>query len=132
MSEREEKQERSDINVRSIFKFTIALIAVAVIVQVLMWAMFQQLDQRQARRDPQLSPLAPKTRRLPEEPRLQRTPAADLRVIRKLEHDTLYSYGWIDEKNGVVRIPIDVAIKLITEREGITTKAQSHEGEGTK
>ena len=132
MSEPEGKQERSDIDVRSIFKFAIALIAVAVIVQVLMWVMFRQLDQRQARRDPQLSPLASKTRRLPEEPRLQRTPVPDLNAIRKLEHDTLYSYGWIDEKNGVVRIPIDVAMKLITEREGITTKTQSHEGEGTK
>ncbi len=132
MSEHEAKQGRSDIDIRSIFKFTVALIAVAVLVQVLMWAMFGQLNESQARLDPQLSPLAPKARQLPAEPRLQRTPVADLQAIRKVEQDTLTSYGWVDEQKGVVRIPIDVAMKLVVEGKEGTTKTQSHEGEGTK
>src|SRR4029450_6541913 len=105
MSEHEEKRERSDINVRSIFKFAFALVAVTLLVQALMWVLFWQLDQRQTSRDPQLSPLAPKNRQLPAEPRLQRTPVADLNAIRKLEHDKLYSYGWGGDKNGLVHIP---------------------------
>jgi len=130
MPEHEEKRERSDINIRTVFKFGIALLATAVFVQVLMWAIFWQLDRRQTKLDPQLSPLAPKERQLPAEPRLQVTPAADLQTIRKLEYDTLHSYGWVDEKGAVVRIPIDVAMRLIVERE--TTKALSHEGEKEK
>ncbi len=118
MPEHEEKEQRSYVDVRSIFKFTGALIVAAIVVQVLMWGMFLKLDQRQASQDPHLSPLAPKQRQVPAEPRLQRTPAADLQAIRKDEQEILASYGWVDEKAGVVRIPIDEAMKLITEREG--------------
>jgi len=130
MPEHEAKQQRSYVDVRSIFKFTGALILVAIVVQVLMWGMFLKLDQRQAKQDPQLSPLAPKQRQVPAEPRLQRTPVADLQAILKDEQEILASYGWVDAKAGVVRIPIDVAMKLVLEKE--TTKTQSHEGEDAK
>ena len=42
-------------------------------------------------------------------------------VLQKLQSDdrrALTAYGWVDRKNGVVRIPIDVAMeKLIAEHE---------------
>ncbi len=39
-------------------------------------------------------------------------PEYDYRELRAYEEEMLSTYGWIDETNGVVRIPIDRAIEL--------------------
>ncbi len=39
-----------------------------------------------------------------------------LHALRKAEDETLGSYGWVDRKEGVVRIPIDRAIGLAATR----------------
>jgi hypothetical protein len=36
------------------------------------------------------------------------------------EEQTLNSYGWVDEKTGVVRVPIERAMQLLAQR-GLTT-----------
>jgi len=53
---------------------------------------------------------------VPPEPRLQTNPRQDLSDLRAREDQTLSSYGWVDRNAGVVRIPIDQAIKLTLER----------------
>jgi hypothetical protein len=52
----------------------------------------------------------------PPQPRLETAPVVDLRKIREAEDQSLTSYGWIDRKNGVVRIPIARAIDMLAER----------------
>ena len=42
--------------------------------------------------------------------------AYDRQRIQAAERDTLNHYGWQDQSNGVVRIPIDRAIELMAER----------------
>ncbi len=54
--------------------------------------------------------------RVPPEPRLQTDPKQELKDLRAAEADTLAHYGWVDKNNGVVRIPIESAIKLTLER----------------
>lgn len=49
-------------------------------------------------------------------PRLEVHPTADLAAARKASETELHSYGWIDRGAGVVRIPIERAIQLLTER----------------
>ena len=49
-------------------------------------------------------------------PRLQTNPAADLGTLRAAEEAKLHSYGWVDRKAGVIRIPIERAIELTAER----------------
>ena len=44
-------------------------------------------------------------------PRLQLDPAADLAAQRMAEARTLAGYGWIDKAHGIVRIPIDQAMR---------------------
>ncbi len=39
-----------------------------------------------------------------------------LAEVRAAEQDALHGYGWVDEKAGVARIPIDEAKKLTLER----------------
>jgi hypothetical protein len=54
--------------------------------------------------------------RLPPEPRLQTNPRGDLADLRGGEEQTLKSYGWVDKSAGVVRIPIDEAMKIVVQK----------------
>ena len=49
-------------------------------------------------------------------PLLQVNPAADLERLHESETQILNSYGWVDRQRGIVRIPIDEAMKLALER----------------
>ena len=46
------------------------------------------------------------------EPRLQVNAKADLLGYRAQQKKLLTTYGWIDRKNGVVRIPIERAMEI--------------------
>ena len=54
----------------------------------------------------------------PPAPRIQASPATDLRDLRAYEDSQLNSYGWVDKQKGTVRIPIERAIELVA-RQGI-------------
>jgi hypothetical protein len=110
--------EQSDVNIRG------ALIVVAVIVHVAMWLLLRFFDVRADRQDRIDYPLAiEQERRLPPEPRLQTNPREDLQNLRTSENDILTSYGWVDRNAGIVRIPIDEAIKLTLQR-GLPARAE--------
>jgi hypothetical protein len=53
---------------------------------------------------------------LPPTPRLQVHPKDDLLRLRRTERQQLTSYAWIDRDRRIVRIPIDRALQLVTER----------------
>ena len=55
------------------------------------------------------------------EPRVQSRPADDLKALRSGDELTLTTYGWVDRPNGVVRVPVDVAMKLV-EKEGLPSR----------
>jgi hypothetical protein len=57
------------------------------------------------------------------DPRLEVDERGQLNGIRLAEENTLYSYGWVDEKAGTVRIPIDRAIDLLAQR-GLPVRSQ--------
>lgn len=126
--------EGSGINTRAVMTFCIVLIVIAVLVHVSMWYLFNVFDAQKKSADPALSPLAPRQQQLPPEPRLQAMPNTadpqkqmfdpkDVESMQKNAKDMLDSYGWIDEKNGVVRIPIEEAMKLVVENEKQTQTA---------
>lgn len=60
--------------------------------------------------------------RYPPAPRLQEHPAEEYKELRAREDETLDHYGWVDQKAGVVRIPIDQAIDIMAKR-GFPTKS---------
>src|SRR5207248_328709 len=53
---------------------------------------------------------------LPPEPRLEAAPGVSAEFVRSREDPILHGYGWVDQKNGVVRIPIERAIDLLSQR----------------
>ena len=60
-------------------------------------------------------------------PRLEVDERSQLNSIRLAEENTLHSYGWVDEKAGTVRIPIERAMDLLVRR-GLPVRPQSAGG----
>ena len=56
-------------------------------------------------------------------PRLEKDERDQLNGIGCAEDKTLYSYGWVDEKAGTVRIPIERAMDLLAQR-GLPVRPQ--------
>jgi hypothetical protein len=55
-------------------------------------------------------------RELPPSPRLQVHPHMELKDYCAVQQAAVSSYGWIDQRTGTVRIPIDRAIDTVLER----------------
>lgn len=49
-------------------------------------------------------------------PALQEDPHKDLERLRESERQTLNSYGWVDREKGIVRVPIEEAMKRVMEK----------------
>jgi hypothetical protein len=114
---RDVHHEESDVNIRAILGFGVGLIVVAVAVHVLIFGLFAYFNGREGLKVPAEYPLAAtQGPREPPEPRLQIDPRQDLADLRAKEDEVLGSYGWVDKNAGVVRIPIDAAMKLTLER----------------
>jgi hypothetical protein len=116
--------EESDANIIAVFAFGLGLIVVAAIVSLLIFVLFRYFEVREAARVPLAYPLAvSREGALPPEPRLQTDPREDLADLLAKEDALLTSYGWVDKNGGVVRIPIDEAMKLTLER-GLPTRQE--------
>ena len=109
--------ETTDVNISAIILSGVALIVSAVLISFVVWVLFKYFESREARRLAPEYPLAATQEiRVPPEPRLQTNPREDLQDLRAQENQILNSYGWIDKNTGVVRIPIDEAMKLVVQR----------------
>jgi hypothetical protein len=109
--------EHSDVNIRAILGFGVALVVVAAVIHLLIYVLFGYFTSRENAKVAAEYPLAAAAgNRVPPEPRLQTDPRQDLADLRAKEDELLGSYGWVDKNAGVVRIPIDAAMKLTLER----------------
>jgi hypothetical protein len=113
--------EETDVNVRAILGFGLGLLAVAVVIHLFVWMLFAYFSSRVGDRTRQYPLAAGQETRLPPEPRLQANPRGELRDLRAAEDQLLTSYGWVDRDAGIIRIPIDVAMRLTVQR-GLPTR----------
>jgi len=111
------RHEPTDVEPRSILRLSLAVGVVLVLTVIALLPLFSFFDRREARQDAPPGPLAPadKGREFPA-PRLQVQPFADIRQLRAREQELIESYGWVDQQAGIVRIPIEEAMKLTVER----------------
>lgn len=106
-----------EVNFLAVLGFGAGLVATAVAVHLTVWLLFHYFDRREAARVAPAYPLAiGLSDRQPPEPRLQINPREDLRVLRAHEDEVLNTYGWVDRPAGVVRIPIEEAIRITAQR----------------
>jgi len=115
-------RETSDVDLGGIVRFAVFLVAAGVVIHVLVWFLYSYYRREAARPVAAEFPLAATSmRRLPPEPRLQTDPRDDLANLRQTQSEALTTYGWVDKNAGVVRIPIEQAMKLTVER-GLPTR----------
>ena len=128
--------EPRDVNVRALLRLGIFIIISAVIIHAGGWMLFEYLsrsgphERRPAMLFPQGGPQAPP------EPRLQLAPETDLKQKQAAANELLNSYGWVDRQSGVVRIPIEQAMKMVAEKgwpsptPGSATRPRANESSG--
>ena len=114
--------ETRDVSIRNLIEFGAALIVLIIVGLLASEGVLRYFEVRQPL-GPPASPFE-NVRTLPPAPRLQVAPVEDLARYRAAQDSALNSYGWVDQKAGVVRIPIDRAINLLLER-GLPARARA-------
>lgn len=104
-----------EIHVAGVYWSAVAVAAVVAVAFVLCWFMMgPPLDYFVE--EPRLSPLAEANeRQLPPQPWLQPKPEVEMDELLEQMAEATTTYGWTDELNGVVRIPVDRAMDLVTD-----------------
>ena len=78
--------------------------------------LFKVLEYYQPLFDEVPHPLADK-RQMSSAPRIQIDPPVQKMELQKNEEHVLTTYDWVDQENNLVRIPINRAIQILSERE---------------
>jgi len=127
--------EHQDLMPGGIIYFLLGLAVATVLCLFGLRGLYEFLDHREKVSQPAVSPLVSS---VPEDtrhvapgypqhvfpdPKLEEDERGQLNGIRMKEERALYSYGWVDEKAGVVRIPIERAMDLIAQR-GLPVRPQ--------
>ena len=118
--------EERDIDISAVSKLGLGIACGVVVSVFLMWFLFDRFAAREQEASSPPAPMAAANPlKEPPEPRLQRTPVADLKTIRKDEDALIRSYGWVDPDKGIVRIPVDRAMDLVL-KEGLPSRPQEN------
>lgn len=109
--------ETSDLGAKWVFAVIFGLLLCVVFLEFILGGLFRSLEKEALPID-RWQPVAAATRpsNLPPPPRLQTSPAEDLKLFRAHEEEELNSYGWINKTAGVVRIPIEEAMNLVLQQ----------------
>lgn len=130
--------EHQDLQAGGVLYFYLGLGVVVLLCILGLRGVFSFLDRREKALEPPVNPLVSNvptdTRHLPVDfkdylkenfpnPRLEIDERNQLDDERLREEKSLYSYGWVDEKAGTVRIPIERAMDLLAQR-GLPVRQQ--------
>ena len=115
--------ETRDVSVRMVV-FTLGFLAMgAAIVCLLIYGIFWYLADHPLSVAPP-NPLAETDKQqFPPVPRIEEHPTIELKDLRAQEDKILTTYGWTNKNAGIVRIPIDRAMELQSER-GFPTRKE--------
>ena len=118
--------EPRDIGVSGIYIFLAGLLIFCALSYFALQGMYSFLERYDRAHQPPQNPLTNpqvETRKVGRadiekfaEPRLETDERRQLDDVRLQEERRLNSYGWVDEKSGVVRIPIERAMQLVAQR----------------
>ncbi len=108
--------EISDVSIGGLIKFLAGLVVSLIIVVLAVAWLFDLLADRAAEADPPKSRLAKLRDTVPPAPRLQESPAFEMRMMRDEQAAALGQTRWIDQQTKVVQVPVERAMQLIAER----------------
>jgi hypothetical protein len=114
--------ETRDANTAGLLKFAASLAVIILVVAVGMRWMFNYFAETQTL-GPATTPFE-NARTIPPVPRLQVAPQKEIHDYWESQQEILNSYGWVDRQNGVVRVPVDRAMRLVLAR-GLPARSAS-------
>jgi hypothetical protein len=106
--------ETRDVNVSALLKFAVSLAVILVVVSFGMKWTFDYYAKTQTL-GPAATPFEDE-RTIPPLPRLQVAPQKEIHDYWESQQGIVNSYGWVDRQNGVVRIPVDRAMRILLQR----------------
>ncbi len=110
------RYEDKDLSFKPIVWSAVGLAVATVFFCALMWGLFHFLAARVATRGAPANPLAAQHgHKEPPEPRLLADPRITYEEFRDHENHLMNSYGWEDKRFGLVRVPIERAMKNLAE-----------------
>lgn len=108
------KHETTDVSARGLMWFGIAFVLCGVAAEAALHRTFFFLKHTEAPGPSKAIEASLISQRTPApKPRLQVHPPSDLAAYRAQQEHLLDSYGWVDRRSGVVRIPINRAMELL-------------------
>jgi len=127
--------ERQDLQASGILYFLLSLVVVTVLCMFGLKGFYVYLDHREKAGQSAVNPLVtnipvdtqhvgpgyPQT--VFPSPKLEEDERGQLSGFLTSEENTLYTYGWVDEKAGKIHIPIERAMDLLIQR-GLPLRAQ--------
>jgi hypothetical protein len=121
MSEHDENREvgfeATDVDASALLKYGFGLVVTTAVVVVLLWRLYFVFVRQEAARQPPPPVLKVDVEAMAAPPpHLQARPVQDFKAFREREKGVLGSYGWVDKDKGVVRIPVEEAMRLLVER----------------
>jgi len=124
------QHEHTDIEPSIATRFAVWL-SIAMLISVgIVYGTFWLFEGREqaASRTEQQFPLAAGQVREPPAPHLQTQPFKDIYMLRQGELEKLSTYGWVDKDAGIARIPIEDAMRMLSERGAIKSAPQTPPG----
>ena len=125
--------EHTDIDPGIAGKFAAWLGVAMLISAAIVYGTFWLFEGREEAFNQQVQqfPLAAGQPKEPPTPRLQTQPFKDVYQLKQGQTERLHSYGWVDQGTGVVHIPIEDAMRIISERGGVPASTQTPAGFNT-
>lgn len=119
--------EHTDIEPAMATQFAVWLTVALMLSAAVVYGTFWLFEGREQTRNQQAQtfPLAAGRVREPQGTRLQTQPFKDIYTLRQGEADKLTTYGWVDRGAGVVRIPVDEALRIVSERSAVPSRPQT-------
>jgi len=124
--------EHEDLSPQGVFYFMGGVAVLGVVIYFILVGMYRFLDNDDRTHQPAANPMAATTGVDPQtmnykqildqaqqtfpKPVLEHSEQTQYTEELKKENEVLGSYDWVDQKNGVVRIPIDKAMDLLAQR----------------
>lgn len=112
--QRVHQHESRDADIRKLTYLALSILALIIFGYVVTEITFYVFVGRQQVPPPR-SFFSPGTQ-MPPPPRLQQNPRVDLGAYVQEQNHVLETYGWVDRKAGVVRVPINQAMTLLLQQ----------------
>jgi hypothetical protein len=120
----------TEISVRQPVMTMVWVFGISIVTAVVVWLMMLGFGKLETMTAKPMTPIQKAHRQEPPpEPRLERSPYANLDEMRAEENQLLEHPGWVDREQGVVRLSIEEAIGVLAER-GLPDSAAPAPGVG--